>query len=70
MPDEPIAIRTRPRARLTCPRCGSGMIVIGRLTDAEGGPVGFATGSGGARPMGFIKSCYCNDCGEVTLTLG
>lgn len=71
MGDEPLTIGTGGRVRPTCPRCGSAMIVIGRLTDATGNAVGFAAtdADGHARPMGIIKSCYCNDCGEVTLTL-
>jgi hypothetical protein len=47
------------------------MILIGRLIDAQGNPVQFGPldADGFTRPMGNIKSCYCNDCGEVTLTL-
>ncbi len=71
MADEPLTIRTAGRVQPTCPRCGSAMIVIGRLLDAAGSPVGFGAtdADGRARPMGIIKSCYCNDCGEVALTL-
>lgn len=47
------------------------MILIGRLTDEGGRSVRFtAEGANGPpREMGVIRSCYCNDCGEVTLTL-
>ncbi len=47
------------------------MILIGHLTDSGGQPVVFASAgtTGSVKPMGHIRSCYCNDCGEVTLTL-
>jgi hypothetical protein len=47
------------------------MILIGRLTDERGDPVLFAAmdRGGTSQPLGAIRSCYCNDCGEVTLTL-
>lgn len=71
MSDEPLKIDAAPRLKPTCPRCGSTMIMIGRLNDMLGNPVQFASldADGFATNMGAIKSCYCNDCGEVTLTL-
>lgn len=67
MADDPLTIRTGRPVRPTCPRCGSAMIVIGRLTDAHGEPVRFSRE--GASDLGSVRGCYCNDCGEVTLTL-
>jgi hypothetical protein len=71
MPDEPLQIETGRRAKPACPRCGSAMILIGRLTDRFGNAVHFSLEEedGILRAIGSVKSCYCNDCGEVTLTL-
>jgi len=71
MSDEHAKSSAETRLRPTCPRCGSTMIMIGRLNDMTGNPVQFAAvdPDGFTNPMGAIKSCYCNDCGEVTLTL-
>jgi hypothetical protein len=67
----PININTRGRVRPKCPRCASEMILIGRIHDSLGNPVSFVLlgESGGSQSAGVIRSCYCNDCGEVTLTL-
>jgi hypothetical protein len=71
MSDKPITIGTGTRVKPTCPRCASDMIIVGRLTDETGAPVQFAgfTKMGGSNPMGGVRACYCNDCGELTLTL-
>lgn len=71
MSDNPSKADATARLKPTCPRCGSVMIMIGRLNDSLGNPVQFAAvdADGFAANMGIIKSCYCNDCGEVTLTL-
>lgn len=68
---DPISIQTQRPARPVCPRCSSEMILLGHLTDDMGRPVRFAaiTSWSAADPMGSIRACYCNDCGEVTLTL-
>jgi hypothetical protein len=68
---EPLKIGTGGRLKPTCPRCGSTMILIGLLTDAYGNAVQFTLPdeSGHTRALGNVRSCYCNDCGEVTLTL-
>lgn len=68
---KPIIIQTRERVRPKCPRCGSEMILIGTINDALGKPVSFAAMDrfGGSEALGCVKACYCNDCGEVTLTL-
>lgn len=70
-PDDPIQIQTSKPVRPTCPRCGSEFILIGRLTDDRGVDVCFAAigRHGEADPTGAVRSCYCNDCGEITLTL-
>ncbi|HEY3267457.1 MAG TPA: hypothetical protein VGM37_11055 [Armatimonadota bacterium] len=71
MTERPLTISTGRKQKPTCPRCGSAMILIGRLTDERGDPVLFAAmdRGGTSQPLGAIRSCYCNDCGEVTLTL-
>jgi ribosomal protein S27AE len=71
MPDETLQAETGRRARPVCPRCGSDMVLIGRLADRLGNAVFFsvAEGDGFSRALGTVRSCYCNDCGEVVLTI-